>query len=143
MGESGEDDGNVITLGELRVRRVRRLGAARDQACRHLHLEMDDHGETVQCVDCRVYVTPYWALRHLLDRLQEGFSRLHDERQQAAWERKKLIRRVAARKIEAAWNGGMVPTCPHCDAGILPEDGFGGDQVSKELEMQRRGKVSG
>lgn len=138
-----QDDPNLITIGELQVQRKRRLDRFNKQECPHQRIDLNDHGETVRCQDCGVFVSAYWALCHWSQQINDGLRSIKAQREQLAWERKKLIRRVAVRKVEEAWNRGMLPVCPHCHAGILPEDGFGGSQVCKELELARRAHVAG
>ncbi|MDE3022711.1 MAG: hypothetical protein KGI54_12775 [Pseudomonadota bacterium] len=50
-----------------------------------------------------------------------------------------LCHLIAARAVEKAWRvRDMVPSCPHCHAGILPEDGLGKSLINREMEMRRR-----
>ena len=54
---------------------------------------------------------------------------------------KQTVVHKAAIILQNAWRKKkMVPSCPHCDRGIFPEDELGRSTVSKELELARRKK---
>jgi hypothetical protein len=131
-----EDElGNVVTIGDLVIRRIGRHDRT---VCQHKHMEMVEQGEIVLCTDCGKQITAWSALYSMVEGYQTAVQRVRAAREQVAWERKKVVRMLAAKRIEEVWRRKMVPQCPHCGWGILPEDGLGNSSVCRELEAQRR-----
>lgn len=128
----------VVQIGEARVRLRGGLGF-RDDRCKHKNLTYDDNGEIVTCDDCSARVSAFWAMKMLMEHYETAISNVKHREKAIAEETSRSIHLLAARKVEAAWKKrNMVPCCPHCWAGILPEDGFGGSQVNRAIEMRRR-----
>jgi len=131
----------VVVVGDFSVaQRNRRSYHPRQRGvCHHRHIELDDHGEVVMCLDCNTQVTPYWALKMLAENFNEARDKLERERQSVAEERASILHLVAAKKVEAVWRTkSMVPACPHCHAGILPSDGLGSCTFDRRIELARR-----
>lgn len=130
---------DVIEIGEYAFRRKHRFVVTGDHECAHHSMIMDDDGHHVKCQDCGTQLSAYWVLGRMLDRYREKMRDLDHERQRLAALKAKDLSLIAAKKVEAAWRSRTtVPRCPHCYAGILPTDGFGGSVVSKALELRRR-----
>lgn len=131
---------NVINIGDAAFRTKReRYGIFKPDECKHLHLTLDDHGDTVQCDDCKVFVSAYWALKLLTMQFQRQEQSLAARRAQLDAETadKRLL--IATRKLDKAWRSRtMAPACPHCWRGIFPEDNLGGSQVNRDIELRRR-----
>lgn len=132
----------VIQIGDLALRRKEsRYGFVKSGECKHLHLTMDDNGDTVQCEDCKVYVSAYWALKMLaahFDREHRNIEAAKQRLDEATKERRALI---ATNRVDKVWRSRtMIPACPHCGAGIRPEDGLGNRQVSREWDEKRRAR---
>lgn len=130
---------NVIEMGEFRLKRKPQTYFPVAGECGHKYLELDDQGDIVRCTECKVQVSPYWAL----SRIAEDWGRMAAkfQAQKAELEKDKAanIHLVAARNAEQGWRKrDMVPACPHCDRGILPEDGFGLSLINRAMEMRRR-----
>jgi len=56
------------------------------------------------------------------------------------------VRLRALKMLERSWwRGGMLPCCPHCRYGLLPEDSAAGacSSVGREYEMARRHAKAG
>lgn len=132
-----DEQRNVTTVGDLVLKRIRRLEYLPDR-CKHRHMEIDDVGQIVMCLDCGKQVTPYWALLSLVEGIDDAWQEVHDARKQAAWDAQKHVNTNAARAIEATWRRRMAIICPHCNGGLLPEDRLGGNAVSRETELRRR-----
>lgn len=132
--------GEVVDIGEMRITRERRRYLAGD-GCLHKHLELDDQGDVVSCLDCKKQVSAFWAFSMFVAYYVECKERLDRERQRFREETSKEIVLLAAKKVEKAWRSrSMVPSCPHCHRGILPSDRFGDNTVNKEFELRRRAK---
>lgn len=129
------DTNNVVEIGELRLARIEANYSRRHEGCQHHQLEMDEVGQTVMCLDCKVQVSAYWALEKL-----RGFWRDHSKKYQRELaavkeERGAVLHLTAAKKVEAAWRSKTtLPCCPHCSRGIAPHDNLGGSTVSRRLE---------
>ena len=128
----------VIQFGEARLRLRGRRGW-KDERCKHLNLTYDDNGEIVTCDDCKMQVTAFWAMKMLAEHYEKAREEVEARGKRVAEETSRGLHLIAARKVEKAWRSrSMVPCCPHCGAGILPEDGLGGTQVNRKIEMARR-----
>lgn len=128
----------VIQFGEARLRLRGRRGW-KDERCKHLSLTYDDNGEIVTCDDCNAQVTAFWAMKMLAEHYDKAMQAVEARSQHVAEQTSRNLHLMAARKVEKAWRSrSMVPCCPHCDAGIFPEDGLGGTQINRQIEMARR-----
>ncbi len=104
-----------------------------DKECPHLHLFFDENGQTVECKDCNKQVTAWWALMAMARGLERQRERIEVERKQLKAEQDRAITHKAAISIEDAWRRRLyLPTCPHCNKPILPQDRFGQSICSKE-----------
>lgn len=65
---------NVVEVGDFSIARKGRIDRYDRQKCRHLRVELNDHGETVICSDCGVQVSAYWALNMVAERLSAEWS---------------------------------------------------------------------
>lgn len=130
---------NIIEVGDFRIARKGRIDQYDRQKCRHMHVELNDHGETVTCSDCGVQVSAYWAL-HMVADYWKDHARAHKSAVARLEEDKKAnLHLIAARKVEGAWRDRkMVPCCPHCGEGISPADGLGATMISKRIDDARR-----
>jgi hypothetical protein len=130
----------VIQIGDLALRRKDRgYGFTKPGECKHFKLTLDDNGDLVQCDDCKVYVSAYWALKLLTLQFERGQSALKAGWAQLAERTKERATLLATRKVDEAWRSrSMVPACPHCHEAIFPEDGLGSHTVNKEIAQKRR-----
>lgn len=125
----------VIDLAGVRVAR----GLAKDpsKVCGHLYLRYSPEERRVWCVDCETTIEPFTAFQTMatfyhamVHEAECAISRAHEV------EKAVLVRKVA-KTIDKTWRRGMAVLCPHCHAGILPEDQLG-SSISRELEVKRR-----
>ena len=134
-------DDRVIDIGEARLRMKARHYYAAEKECAHQHLSMDDNGDIVQCEDCGNQVSAYWALSMLLNRLQAERDKVERREAEAKRVASQQLHLRAARRVEEAWRSRTtVPTCPHCRAGIRPEDGFGSSRVGRSIDNANRAR---
>lgn len=130
---------NIIQIGDFSVARKGRVDRFDRQKCKHLRVELNDHGETVTCVDCGVQVSAYWALDMVAERIKSEWSKLQGAKDRLAEDKSASLHLVAARAVEKAWRKrDMVPCCPHCGEGVSAADGFGQSLVSKRIDDARR-----
>jgi hypothetical protein len=131
---------DVIVVGDFSLYRE-----TAKNGCEHVRLFMDSHGETVQCQDCKVYVTAWWALSRIREHwankekaLAEQRARLEEDRAAIAAPFRML---KITKRLDRMWRGQvMAPCCPHCKKVVLPEDNFGSWSVNVEMERARRSK---
>lgn len=131
---------NIITIGDLQLRRVHYQERRLRDACAHHRLSMDDEGGIVRCRDCGVQVTAYWALTFLASQYKRARARVAADQERVAEESKKYVILRAAKAVEQAWRGGMAPTCPHCHLAVLPEDGMGSSTMNVDFERKKRAR---
>lgn len=134
----------VINIGDWQLQRKYKYSAPAQDDCDHKHIELDARGDVVKCVKCGVQLSAFWALEMLANEYNTALSKLHRDRDALAKAKQADLHLLAARKVEKVWRSRtMVPACPHCHQGIFPEDGLGGSQVSREVEIRRRTVASG
>lgn len=136
----------VIDLKAIRARL--RSGTRWEKGfCHHRRVSIDRDAGTVECDDCGKPVSAfhlilawcgYWGeIRAEVERLK---TRCAEMRRLLKGYKPRLR---AIKELEKRWwHGGMLPTCPHCGRGLLPEDFAegGGGGVGREYEMARRAK---
>lgn len=84
-------------------------------------------------------VSAFWALEMLSDEYNRALSKLQRDREALAKAKEAETHLLAARRVESVWRSRtMVPACPHCGTGILPEDGLGSSQINRGIELRRR-----
>ncbi|EOX6798228.1 hypothetical protein [Pseudomonas aeruginosa] len=66
---------NVVEVGDFSIARKGRIDRYDRQKCRHLRVELNDHGETVICSDCGVQLSAYWALSMVAERMSAEWSK--------------------------------------------------------------------
>ncbi len=131
---------NIIQIGDFALTRNRDRHFQRNGACRHQHVTCDDVGEIVTCDDCGKQVSPYWALGYFSQVWEREMSKITEREKQLAEDQAKSIHLLAAQKVEKVWRSRtMVPSCPHCQRGILASDGLGSTRINKAMELRCRG----
>lgn len=130
---------NVISIGDWKIQRN---GEHRFQAegdCDHRHLELDERGDVVRCVKCKTQVSAFWAIKMISEQYDLSLRKLAGEREILKRAKEESLHLLASKKVEKAWRRrDLVPGCPHCGRGILPEDGLGGSLINRAMELRRR-----
>jgi len=128
----------VIDIGDIRVSR----GMTRrpHSACTHRRMSYDPKERRVWCRDCEKDVDPFDAFVKLTEQYHSAYERLRDEQKQLAEAQQFQCRSVAAKAIDQAWRSRkMVPICPHCKQGLLPQDFVNGiAMMGKDYALARR-----
>jgi hypothetical protein len=140
----GDDVGfalnRVVDLAGVRLRRGRTKPGVRE--CPHMNLTYSDTERRVWCDDCSRTIDNFDALMVVTRHFEQmmAAARRHETRAREAMEASLVSR--AAKKVDEAWRGrGLVPACPHCHRGLLPEDfADGAALISREMETARRRK---
>ncbi len=130
---------DIIQIGEWKLQHKHSHRYVAPGECDHKHIELDARGDIVRCVKCGDQLSAFWALKMLSDEYNRALSKLQREREALEKAKEAETHLLAARKVEKVWRSRtMVPACPHCGAGILPEDGLGGSRIDREIELRRR-----
>lgn len=133
----------IVDIGDLRV--ARGMSRRPVSVCKHSQLVYDRHERRVWCKECETDIEAFDAFELLVGNFSAASDRLErrEERVREA-EKHSLISR-ASKAFDEAWRTrNMSPCCPHCKAGLLPEDivrGFG-LEVGTEFERARRQALS-
>lgn len=131
----------VVDIGEARVKR----GMTRRpySSCRHHALHYDPKERRIWCADCETEVQAFDAFVILVENFHSAASMIEAARTEIKTARTANIHLIAARQMEKYWRRrNSVPACPHCHAGLLPEDVDRMGSVSREIEVARRGRKS-
>lgn len=132
------DLSNVVQFADLQIARLKDDYVRRREGCQHRHIQLDDVGEVVLCMDCKKQVSAYWALNMLTTDWREQTKRLAREVESAKQERGLTLHLRAAKQVESVWRSKQLPCCPHCDRGIMADDNLGSRTVGKLFEQGLR-----
>ena len=127
--------GDVLKFGHKTFTKVFRV------ECNHDHLEYNFRSRMVSCRDCGAHVDGFTAFSVLLEyweRIENSLKlRMQEMDELEQKSEKRLLK--ATLEVDSAWRSKtMVPTCPHCNASIFPEDGLGKSLTNKEIEIEKR-----
>lgn len=115
----------------------------KDDRCSHKKLILNQHGDYVECADCGKQVSAFWVLERFVYIWKDAWRDIKNVRKQLTElsEEKQYLK--VLKELDRAWRGKnkMAVFCPHCDKGILPEDGLGNSKCSAIIELQRRKEV--
>jgi len=127
----------VVDFGDLRVSRG--LSRRPYSGCKHLSLVYDKSERRIWCEDCETDVEPFDAFLGLVERFSEVEERINRTLTEAHEASKFSLISRAAKSIDKDWRSKkMVPACPHCHAGIWPEDALKMGSVGREFDKARR-----
>lgn len=130
---------NVVDIGQWRLTRRDRFRASPKGECAHHSLLLDDRGEIVVCQDCQAQLSAYWVLSNVASDIETERLRNEAGRRLLQEDRQATLHSSSARRVASLWETGrLVPTCPHCRAGILAEDNLGSRTVLRAAELRRR-----
>jgi hypothetical protein len=130
---------DVIDLGEVRFRFRRQGYVPPKDECLHRNKTIVERGNYIECDDCGKQLDPMWVVEQLVGYWGDWKSGLEVREKQLQEMTSKHVSLLAAQRVEKAWRSRtMVPMCPHCERGILPEDRLGSSSVNREMEMRRR-----
>lgn len=135
---------NVVQIGDLLIKRKQERRYRADERCPHTNMTWDDNGCVVTCDACKVQLSPYWVMQLLASNYERAMRAIEAKAQRVAEEIERGLHLIAAKKVERVWRTRtMVPCCPHCGCGILPEDGLGGSQIARNFELAARQRRDG
>lgn len=127
----------VVDIGDIRV--ARGMSRRPLSSCRHVQMVYDQKERRIWCKDCETTIEAFDAFLQIIEQFDAAASRAERVRQEVAAARNHNLVRIAAKKMDKAWSRKRsVPACPHCHAGLLPDDVDRMGAVSREIELARR-----
>lgn len=132
----------VVDIGDLRV--ARGMTRRPISTCRHHSLVYDTQERRIWCEHCETDVEAFDAFKMTVEYFDAAAKRAERMLTEAKEARAFSIISIAAKKIDKLFRRrGSVPACPHCHAGIWPEDVDKMGSVSKEWDGARRRQRDG
>ena len=129
----------VVDIGDIRV--ARGLSRRPHSACPHRAMRYDEKERRVWCADCETDVEAFDAFLIVCQHFSAAANRLEKERVAIQEAKAHNLIRIAAKKMDEHFRRkNMVPACPHCNAGIFPEDVAKMASVNREWELARRAR---
>lgn len=129
----------VVDIGDVRV--ARGMSRRPVSACNHQRLIYDPKERRIWCKDCETDVEAFDAFQIIVGQWHGAHDELERRQRQIDEAKAANISRIAAKRMEDLWRRkNVIPACPHCHAGLLPEDAERMGAVSKEIEVARRKK---
>lgn len=131
----------VIDLAEVRIRfgiSDRKVG----RPCEHRNLIYSREERRVWCEDCTRTIENFEAFMIFTEHFQKMERAVRGKQHLVDKALTATVTRRATKVIDRAWSGNqMAICCPHCRAGLLPEDFENGlSQISAEIERARRAR---
>lgn len=132
----------VVDIGDVRV--ARGMSRRAVSTCHHKKLVYDLKERRIWCKDCETDIEGFDAFEILVGQWHRAHNALEDRQREIDEAKQANITRIAAKQMEDWWRKKrMIPSCPHCHTGLLPEDAARMGGVSKELEIARRKRKGG
>jgi len=133
---------NVVQIGDFTAKYGR--GKRYSKPCEHNRLVYSPEEKRVWCQDCESTVDPFDAFYRIVRSLSDGEQELKSRREALERDEDQSLLSRAAKAVDRAFRRRkMIPVCPHCKEGLLPEDVVNIDKramVSKELTIAKREK---
>lgn len=129
----------IVDIGDLRV--ARGMSRRPVSICKHLSLVHDQNERRIWCKDCESNVEPFDAFLLICENFGSAARQIERDRAEVEAAKAHSIIRIAAKKMDELFRSKkMVPACPHCGAGIFPEDVAKMGSINREWEAARRAR---
>lgn len=131
----------VVDIGDMRIKR----GMTRRPAssCRHSTVHYDKQERRLWCPDCEKNVEAFDVVVGIAESLDAKTKGMEKREQKLKEVEEERLVSLAARAIDKLWRRrNMVPCCPNCNEGLLPEDfkDFRGAMVNADWTRAKRKK---
>ena len=129
----------VVDIGDYRV--ARGFSRRAFSTCPHRNMAYDSSERRIWCKDCERDVEPFDAFTMIVGQLHTAHLRLEQRKREIEDAEKHSLRSLAAKAVDKVWRKrGMVPACPACGHGLLPEDFKHGvpSMLSREFAEAKR-----
>lgn len=135
---------NVVDIGDIRV--ARGFSRRPHSLCGHAKMTYDSNERRIWCEDCRKNVDPFDAFLILVQHHHQGVQRLEKRERLVRESEAHHLISIAAKALDHAWRKTkMVPACPSCGNGLLPEDFKGGfytmSMLGREFALAQRARA--
>jgi hypothetical protein len=129
----------VVDIGDLRV--ARGMSRRPVSACKHKPLVYDERERRIWCRDCETNVEAFDAFLMTAENFGRAASEITRQREKLEEAQNHNIIRVAVKQMDEHFRRkNMVPACPHCSAGIFPEDVLKMGSINRKWEEVRRAR---
>jgi len=130
----------VIDIGDIRV--ARGLSRRPYTSCKHRALVYDTNERRVWCKQCESDVDAFDAFVAIVANFSAKADELEHREEALKQAQAFNIRAIATKVLDDVWRGRkMVPLCPHCKVGLLPEDFTNGvGTYNTQMEKARRNR---
>lgn len=130
----------VVDIGDIRV--ARGLSRRPHSVCPHRAMAYDEKERRIWCKDCETDVEAFDAFLIICQHFHQAADRLERERKAIEEAKEHNLIRIAAKQLDEKFRRKkMVPTCPHCRAGIFPEDVAKMGSINREWGAARRARA--
>ena len=127
----------VLDFGDIRV--ARGLSRRAFSACRHRRLRYDTRERRIWCTDCERDLEGFDAFVVMAEQAHAFAASINERAKQVAEAERFQLRSRAAKAVDEVWRSrNMVPCCPHCNRGLLPEHFADGVKSSMGADYARR-----
>lgn len=127
----------VVDIGDARV--ARGMSRRPYSVCKHKMMIYDQKERRIWCKECEADVEHFDAFLILVAQFSSAAAEIQRRHEKVAEAERINITRIAAKNMEKAFRSrNMVPMCPHCTAGIFPEETAQLGMVGRDYETARR-----
>ncbi len=110
----------VVDIGDIRV--ARGMSRRPYSSCKHKHLVYDDRERRIWCQDCERDIEPFDAFKRLVEHNAAAWAKIERRMKEVEAAEAATLRSRAAKALDDVWRRrNMVPVCPTCTQGLLPE----------------------
>lgn len=132
----------IVNIGDVRV--ARGMSRRHHSSCPHTNMIYDKDERRIWCPDCERDVDPFDGFILLVAGYHHAVTAVQRREEAVGQVEKFKMRSIAAKKLDEAWRSrNMVPCCPHCQNGLMPEDfKHGVSMLGKDyVAARKRGEV--
>lgn len=128
---------SVIHIEDLRVSRG--LTRRPRSSCKHVNLTYDMNERRIYCHDCERDIDPFDAFTYLCERWDSANKKLAAREEEFLRLKESNLISVASKRLDKEFRKQHTcPACPHCGAGLLPEDFAHGEKIKTVMTMLTR-----
>lgn len=132
----------VVDIGDIRVSRG--LTRRPHSSCSHRRLAYDRQERRVWCKDCEKDVDAFDAFESIAVQCHKAYADINTRYRKLEEAEQFQARSRAVKALDKVWmSRNMVPACPSCGNGLLPEDFADGvkTRLGRDYAEARRRKV--
>ena len=120
--EEAEFVSGVTGLALRDIRVARGLSRRPFSTCKHRRLRYDARERRIWCADCERDLEGFDAFMVMAEQAHAFAASINERARQVIEAEQFSLRSRAAKAVDEIWRSkNMVPCCPHCNRGLLPE----------------------